>query len=69
VHIGIHWRSGATEEIVVARPAPFGSGNWVAAVDLIKRMAGHADHEIVAELAHAGLRTGRGQPFEVTAVR
>src|SRR5215472_5380107 len=69
VHIGIHWRSGATEEIVVARPAPFGSGNPVAAVDLIKRMAGHADHEIVAELAHAGLRTGRGQPFDVTAVR
>jgi len=69
VHIGIHWRSGATEEIVVARPAPFGSGNSVAAVDLIKRMAGHADHEIVAELAHAGLRTGRGQPFDVTAVR
>ena len=47
-----------TEEIVAARPAPFSSVTSVEAVELIKRLAGHTDHEIAAELNGAGLRTG-----------
>jgi excisionase family DNA binding protein len=69
VHIGIRWRSGATEEIVAARPAPFHSLTSVEAVEFIKRLVGQADHEIAAQLTLAGLRTGSGQPFDVTAVR
>ena len=69
VHVGIRWRSGATEEIVATRPAPFHSLTSVEAVEVIKRLARHTDHEIAAELNVAGLRTGSGQPFDVTAVR
>ena len=69
VHIGMRWRSGATEEIVATRSAPRRSINSVGVVEFIKRLAGHTDHEIAAELTIAGLRTGRGQPFDVTAVR
>jgi len=67
VHIGIRWRSGATEGIVATRPAPFHSLTSVEAVEFIKRLVGHTDHEIAAELNVAGLRTGSGQPFDVTA--
>jgi excisionase family DNA binding protein len=68
VHIGIRWRSGSTG-IVATRPAPFHSLTSVEAVEFIKRLAGHTDQEIAAELNVAGLRTGSGQPFDVTAVR
>ena len=69
VHIGIRWRSGATEEILATRPAPYRSATSGQVLELIKRLVGHSDQEIAAELAAAGLRTGSGQPFDVTAVR
>ena len=69
VHIGIHWCSGAIEEIVATRPAPYHSPTSGQVLELIKRLVGRTDQEIAAELAAAGLRTGSGQPFDVTAVR
>ncbi len=69
VRIGIRWRSGATDEIVATRPAPYRSATSGQVLELIKRLVGHSDQEIAAELAAAGLCTGSGQPFDVTAVR
>ncbi|MEU9283057.1 recombinase family protein [Streptomyces sp. NPDC048341] len=65
--IGIRWHTGATDEITVMRndlrtPA--------AAVDLITRLGPtHTDEELVAELAAAGLTTGKKRPFDIKAVR
>ena len=38
-------------------------------MELIKRVAGHTDYEIAAQLNVAGLLTGSGQPFDVTSAR
>jgi excisionase family DNA binding protein len=65
--VGIRWRTGATEELVVyrsvARRTP------AAAIELVRRLADRSDEELVAELAGAGLSTGGGRPFNVAAVR
>jgi excisionase family DNA binding protein len=67
VRVGIRWRTGATEELVVyrsvARRTP------AAAIELVRHLADRSDEELVAELAAAGLSTGAGRPFNVAAVR
>lgn len=71
VRVGIHWRSGATEELVVSRPAPvyLTRRTPAAAVDLVRRLFDRSEEELVAALAAAGLLTGLGRPFDVAAVR
>jgi hypothetical protein len=51
VRIGIRWSSGATDEIVATRPAPYRSATSGQVLELIKRLVGHSDQEIAAELA------------------
>lgn len=69
VRIGIHWRSGATEELVVNRPGRSHSGTSAEVVERVRQLCGQTDRQIAAELTAAGLRTGRGQSFDVRAVR
>jgi DNA invertase Pin-like site-specific DNA recombinase len=68
VHIGIHWRSGATEALMVARP-PLPWRTPPGAVELIKRLHEQSNDDLVKELAAAGFRTGGGRPFDRRAVR
>jgi hypothetical protein len=68
VYIGIHWRSGATEELVVARP-PLAWRTPPGAVELITRLREKSNAELVTELAAAGFVTGGGRPFDRRAVR
>jgi DNA invertase Pin-like site-specific DNA recombinase len=67
VRVGIRWRTGATEELVVFRPVS--RGTPVAAIELLKRLAARSNKELAAELAGAGLSTGAGRPFNAAAVR
>ena len=71
VRIGIHWRSGATEELIVRRPAPASIARRTpaGAIEFVRRRSERRAHELVAELNAAGLITGTGRPFDVAAVR
>ena len=72
VSIGIRWRSGAGEQIVARRPprqyelvrTPGKAVNLI-----VQHGAALTNQELVAELNAAGLRTGMGRPFDVTAVQ
>jgi excisionase family DNA binding protein len=67
VRVGIRWRTGATEELVVHRSVS--RGTPTAAIDLVRRHANCSDEELVAKLAGAGLSTGAKRPFNIAAVR
>jgi excisionase family DNA binding protein len=67
VRVGIRWRTGATEELVVWRSVP--RRTPAAAIELVRRLAERSDEELVAELTRAGLSTGAGRPFNMAAVR
>ena len=68
IRIGVHWRSGLTEELRVDRAAPT-RRTPQEAVELIKRFANHPAEEVAVELRAAGLSTGKGRPFDAKAVR
>src|ERR1051325_6564418 len=67
VRVGIHWRSGAGEELLVCRPA--GRRSSLGAIELVRQHRACRDQEIVTALTTAGFNTGAGRPFEVAAVR
>ena len=71
VRVGIHWRSGASEEIVVCRPvpAPVSRRTVTGAIELVRRLSEHRDEHLVTELNAAGFRTGTGRAFDIAAVR
>ncbi len=71
VRVGIRWRSGATEEVIVQRPLPASVARRTpaAAIDFVRRHGPCRDREMVAALNAAGLMTGTGRPFDLTAVR
>jgi excisionase family DNA binding protein len=72
VAIGIRWHTGATDELITARPLPPGPAKRTptAATEMIIRLGPtHTDHELVTELNAAGLRTGHDHPFDVKAVQ
>lgn len=71
VRVGIHWRSGASEDVVVCRPvpAPVSRRTVTGAIELARRLSDHRDEHLVAELNAAGFRTGTGRAFDIAAVR
>lgn len=69
VRVGVHWRSGATEELVVTRAGAGHHRTPPKAVELVRRLADRSDAEIAAELRVAGSLTGTSRPFDVAAVR
>lgn len=69
VQVGIHWHSGATEELSITRPGAGHRRTPPAAVELVRRLAERSDEEITAELRAAELLTGSRRPFDVAAVR
>lgn len=72
VRIGIHWCSGATEQLVVTRPpsAVDSRRTPINAIELITSFGQTmTDCQLVLELAKAGCVTGLGHPFGVKAVR
>ena len=72
LRVGIHWRSGATEEHLTERPKPTVETRRTpaAAIDLVTRLGPtHTDEQLAAALRAAGLRTGTGLEFDQRTVR
>ena len=71
VRVGIHWRSGATEELLVRRPAPatITRRTPTGAIDFVRRHGDMNDGALAIELGAAGFKTGTGRSFDVAAVR
>lgn len=71
VRVGIRWRSGASEEVVVGRPvpAPVSRRTSEGAIELARRLSENSDERVAAALDAAGFRTGTRRRFDVAAVR
>ncbi len=72
LQVGIRWRSGASEQHTIQRPPKPADAQRTPspAVDLTRRLAAdHANAQIAEQLNAAGLRTGKGEPFDERAVR
>lgn len=67
VRIGIRWRTGASEEVVVIRPG-VGRRTPAVAIELVRSLTELDDAEVARRLAAQGLRTGGGRPFDRAAV-
>ena len=70
--VGIRWRSGAAEQHTIQRPPSINDTTRTPpeTVELIRRLApGRTNTEIADQLNAAGLRTGKGLPFNDHAVR
>jgi len=72
VRIGIHWRTGATDTLVAARPIHPGTARRTpaAAVEMVTRLGpATSNDELAARLNAAGIVTGDGRTFDVAAVQ
>lgn len=71
VRVGIHWRSGATEELLVRRPAPASITRRTptGAIDFVRQHRDMNDGALTTALNAAGFKTGTGRSFDVAAVR
>jgi excisionase family DNA binding protein len=71
VRVGIHWRSGATDEVLVRRPAPASLRRRTptGAIEFVTRHRAMHDGALAIALNDAGFKTGTGQSFDVAAVR
>lgn len=72
IRIGIRWHSGATDEIITARPLPPGPAKRTPspAAELIRRLGPTTSNEdLVTLLNTAGHLTGRGRRFDIDAVQ
>ena len=72
VQVGIRWRSGAAEQHTIQRPPSINDTTRTPpeTVELITRLApGRTNTEIADQLNATGLRTGKGLPFNDSAVR
>jgi DNA invertase Pin-like site-specific DNA recombinase len=72
VRIGIRWHTGATDELSATRAVHPGTAKRTvpAAVEIIKQLGPTmTNHDLVAHLNTAGLRTGHGRPFDINAVQ
>lgn len=68
--IGIRWHTGVTDEITVARRMRVNEFRRTdpAAVELARRLANLANHDIAEQLNAAGFTTGAGRRFDNDAV-
>ena len=72
LRIGIRWRSGACEELMVRRPhsAPQARRTPPGAVELARRLgASRTNAELAVELNRAGLKSGTGKCFNAALVQ
>jgi DNA invertase Pin-like site-specific DNA recombinase/predicted DNA-binding transcriptional regulator AlpA len=72
VHIGVRWRSGASEELVAERVTNICAARRSApeVIELVRRLGPATDNAALAQqLNSAGHRTGTGRVFDADAVR
>jgi excisionase family DNA binding protein len=70
IHVGIHWRSGASDELTVPRPAAARSARAQVALEILRDLGPtHTNAELAAHLNQSGHRTASGRPFDEDGVR
>ena len=70
IHIGIHWRSGASDEITVLRPAAARTRRASEVQHLIHQLGPtHTNQQLAERLNADGHLTASGRPFTKESVR
>jgi DNA invertase Pin-like site-specific DNA recombinase len=72
IRIGIRWHTGATDELSATRAVHPGTAKRTVpeAIEVIKRLGPTmTNDDLVTHLNTAGLRTGHGREFDITAVQ
>jgi DNA invertase Pin-like site-specific DNA recombinase len=70
IHVGIHWRSGHSEQLTVLRPAAARTARAQAVFEIIRELGRtHTNQQLAEHLNHAGWQTASGRPFTEEAVR
>jgi DNA invertase Pin-like site-specific DNA recombinase len=70
IHVGIHWRSGASDELTVLRPAAARTQRAAAIHDLIRQLGpSHTNAQLADRLNHDGHVTASDRPFDEDNVR
>jgi DNA invertase Pin-like site-specific DNA recombinase len=70
--IGIHWHTGASDELLTDRPLPPGPAKRSPspAIELVRQLGPTTDTRDMADkLNAAGLTTGHGRPFDTSSVQ
>jgi excisionase family DNA binding protein len=68
--VGIHWRSGASDELTMLRPGAARDARTAAVRDILHELGPtHTNTQLAEHLNHAGHLTGTGQPFDEAKVR
>jgi DNA invertase Pin-like site-specific DNA recombinase len=67
IRIGIHWQSGATEEVFVDRPSKHGRA-CVEVSEALRKLMDRPAGEVAKVLAAKGLKTYRGRQFTARSV-
>ena len=68
--VGIHWRSGASDELTVLRPAAARTARAAAVGDLLRQLGPtHTNTQLADHLNSAGHHTASGRPFNEDNVR
>lgn len=70
IHIGIHWRSGASDQITVLRPAAARARRASEVQDLIRQLGPtHTNQQLAERLNADGHVTASGRPFTEESIR
>jgi DNA invertase Pin-like site-specific DNA recombinase len=70
IHIGIHWRSGASNELTVLRPAAARTARSQIVLEILRQLGPTRTNEQLAEhLYKTGHLTASGRPFDEDSVR
>jgi DNA invertase Pin-like site-specific DNA recombinase len=70
IQIGIHWQSGASEQLTVLRPVAARSARAATVLEILKQLGPtHTNQQLAEHLNQAGHLTASGHPFTEAAVR
>jgi hypothetical protein len=70
LHVGIHWRSGASSELTVLRPAAARNARAQLVLEILRELGPtHTNAQLAAQLNQSGHLTAGGRPFDEDGVR
>jgi hypothetical protein len=70
IQVGIHWRSGASDQVTVLRPQAARTARAAAVADLLLELGPtHTNEQLAEHLNQTGWLTASGHPFTEEAVR
>jgi DNA invertase Pin-like site-specific DNA recombinase len=70
IHVGIHWRSGASDLLTIQRPAAARTARATEVAELLRELGPtHTNAQLADRLNQAGQLTASGRPFDEESVR